>query len=87
MGKQSKFWDWFDRFMHGVTFFHVAGFAMLMFGGHWGDKGGFDNYGFKFTFTLAELAGFITFFRELAKTWLQRRKAGVSQQPGQADGP
>ncbi|GAB4436325.1 MAG: hypothetical protein OHK0011_19450 [Turneriella sp.] len=84
MGKKSKFWDWFDRFMHGVTFFHIAGLALMFFGGQWGEKARFNNYGFNFPFTLAELAGFITFFRELAKSWLNRRKATVQGQAGDA---
>lgn len=65
---KSEIWQWFDSFMRGVTFFHVAGLALLFFGGAWGDKGKFDGMGFHFTGTFAELAGFITFFRELAKS-------------------
>lgn len=84
MGKKSKFWDWFDRFMHGVTFFHIAGLALMLLGGKWGDKGQYSGFGFTFTVTLPEIAGFITFFRELAKTWLNRRKATAQSQAGDA---
>lgn len=76
---KKKFWDWFDRFMNGVTFFHLVGIALMLGGGRWGDKGGFNNAGFNFTFTLAELAGFITFFRELAKAWINRKKSAQGQ--------
>ena len=78
----TKFWAWFDKFMHGVTFFHLAGLALMLVGGRWGDKGQYSGLGFTFSFTLAELAVFITFFRELAKTWLNRKKPA-----GGADGP
>ena len=72
--KKSKSWDWFvNRFMLGVTFFHIAGLALLLGGGQWGDKGTFNAGGFHFTVTLPEIAGFVTFFRELAKSWFSRR--------------
>lgn len=80
MSKKSPFWAWFETsFMRGVTFFHIAGLALMLLGGQWGDKGGFDNFGFKFKFTLAEVAGFVTFFRELARSWIDRRKATQTQ--------
>jgi hypothetical protein len=74
MGKKSKFWDWFENFMNGVTFFHIAGLALMLLGGHWGEKGQYSGFGFTFTVTLPEIAGFLTFFRELVKAWLVRRK-------------
>ena len=70
---KSKVWEWFvTRFMRGVTFFHIAGLALMLLGGHWGDKGSYDGFGFKFVVTLPEIAGFVTFFRELVKTWFSR---------------
>lgn len=84
MAKKSRLWDWFERFMHGVTFFHIAGLALMLLGGHWGDKGQYSGFGFTFTVTLSEIAGFIAFFRELLKSWLTRRKEA---RQGVADGP
>lgn len=75
MAKKSRLWDWFERFMHGVTFFHIAGLALMLLGGHWGEKGQYSGFGFTFSVTLPEIAGFITFFRELVKSWLNRRKS------------
>jgi hypothetical protein len=56
----------------------------MLLGGKWGDKGQYSGFGFTFTVTLPEIAGFVTFFRELAKTWLQRRKGSA---PAVGDGP
>ena len=70
-----------DLFFRGFTAFHLVGFLLLFFGGRIGDKGGFSGAGFTFSVTLAEVAGFVTFFRELAKSWFDRRKAAKTDGP------
>lgn len=74
--KQSKFSKWFtESFMKGVTWFHIAGFVLLLFGGHVGTVGevGGKEKVFHFTATLAQLAGFIMIFKDLARSLLKRK--------------
>lgn len=82
MGKESKFMAWFtQRFMVGVTFFHIAGIALLIWGADWGTKGsvGGKDSTFHFTATLAQVAGFIAFFYDLVKARLKREPIVIMQ--------
>ena len=67
--------DRLDAFFKGFTAFHLVGFLMMFFGGRIGERGGYSGYGFAFSLTLAELAGFVTFFIPLIKAWRESRKA------------
>lgn len=74
--KMAKtFSEWFvNRFMYGVTFFHIAGLAMLLLGADFGKAGEVNNQYFKFTATLAQVAGFIAFFYDLAKAFFRKKE-------------
>lgn len=67
-----------SRFMKGVTFFHIAGLALMLFGGQYGTatKVGGDVAGINlaFTITFAQFIGAVTFFWELIKAKITRRK-------------
>lgn len=63
---------WFTKFMNGVTFFHIAGIALLLGGAHYGKPsqvGGkiFDNFDLTFTVTFTQIVGAVTFFYEVIK--------------------
>jgi hypothetical protein len=78
---KNTFSEWFvNRFMYGVTFFHIAGLAMLLLGADFGKAGEVGGQYFKFTATLAQVAGFIAFFYDLAKARFKREPIVVMQQ-------
>ena len=76
---REKLLERLDAFFKGFTAFHLVGFLMMFFGGRIGERGGYSGYGFAFSLTLAELAGFVTFFIPLIKAWRESRKAAKAE--------
>lgn len=65
----------FDRFMLGVTFFHVAGIALMIGGASYGAQtkiGGTNLFGtgfdFGVTLSFAQIIGAMAFFYEMIKS-------------------
>lgn len=78
---KAKIDKFLARFFEGVTFFHLAGFTLMIFGGAIGTAakvGGDSIFGSGFGITLhitaAQVFGAVVFFYELVKTWLRRPK-------------
>ncbi len=76
---KEKVLERLDMFFKGFTAFHLVGFLMMFYGGRIGERGGYSGYGFSFSLTLAELAGFVTFFIPLIKAWRESRKAAKAE--------
>ena len=80
---KSKFAEWFSgSFLRGVTFFHVAGLVLMLFGHQWGEKGKFDGVGFHFSLTLTEVAGAVSFFKELVSAFFKCKETPQADAKG-----
>jgi len=69
---KSKFWVWLDRSFQNVTFFHLAGLALMIFGAHFGEASQFDAKYVKFHVTFTQLVGAVSFFYELIKARVKK---------------
>lgn len=71
---KEKIFNFLESFFAKTTFFHVAGLALLLLGDNVGNLSDVKIGEYvTFKITLAQVAGFLTFFYELVKDKIKKR--------------